>query len=330
MNMTAQKNRILLAALRNMPIILFVGLFLCFGVLAPDFFRYQSIENAVKQASYVGIVAVGMAFVLLTGGIDLSVGSNMYLSTVVAGLCIQRFALSPAAAFVICIGAGFTFAMTNAFIVTRLRVVPFIATLATLVAGRGLGRMLSQSRAISFPETITRIGSARLFDVVPYPIVLFALTLLAAWIMLHRTQWGRQIYAVGYNLESARKAGINTVRIRAIAYVVCGVFASFGGFISVAQLGNVNAGFGRGSEFDAIAAAVLGGISLFGGIGSIFPGVLLGAVMIQLVSTGLVSAKVDLYLHSMISALIIFAAVAIDSHRTILLKKMQQRHIRIE
>ncbi len=329
MSGSGKKHTIVLAALRNTPLILFVLLFVCFGILTPDFFRYQSIENAVKQASYIGIVATGMAFVLLTGGIDLSVGSNMYLSTVAAGLCIQRFGLPGWAAFTVCIGVGIVFAATNALIITRLRVIPFIATLATMVAGRGLGRMLLQSRAISYPEAITSIGSARLWGV-PYPIVLFAAILAAAWIMLHRTQWGRQIYAVGYNMEAARKAGINTVRISATAYVLCGAFASLGGFVSVAQLGNVNTGFGRGSEFDAIAAAVLGGISLFGGIGSIFPGVLLGAVMIQLVSTGLVSARVDLYLHSMISATIIFAAVAIDSRRTILLEKLQQRRIQIE
>ncbi len=135
---------------------------------------------------------------------------------------------------------------------------------------------------------------------------------------------------MGFNKEAARKAGINTDRALITAYVLCGLFASLGGFISVAQLGNVNAGFGKGDEFDAIAAAVLGGVSLFGGVGKVFPGVVLGAVFIQAVSNSLVSARVDLYLHPLIAAAFIFFAVFIDSLRNTYLAKLSRRNIRVE
>ena len=323
-------NNLIYFLLQNTPIVLFLLIFLLFGILSPDFLRYQSLENSVKQSSYIGIVAVGMMFVLLTGGIDLSVGSNMYVSAVVAGLCIQHFSAPIWVGVIVCLLVGLTFGAVNAFAVTKLGVIPFVVTLATMVAGRGIGLMFSQSRAVNFPDSITGIGSTEFLRIIPWPIIIFGIVVLSAWLVLHQTTLGKQLYAVGHNLDAARKAGIPTNRVRATAFVLCGLFASLGGLISVAQSGNVNAGFGKLDEFDAIAAAVLGGVSLFGGIGKVFPGVVLGAVIFQIVSTGLTSARIDLYLHDMISAAVIFLAVLFDSLRSSQLKKMQRRHIRVE
>lgn len=316
--------------LNNTPLLLFALLFIAFGLVAPQSLRYQSLENAFKQASYVGILAVGMTFVLLTGGIDLSVGSNMYVSAVVAGLAMQHFSIGPWLALPLCLFVGAMFGAVNAIAVAKLKIIPFVVTLAMMVTGRGVGLMFSKSRAVNFPDSVTGLGSAELFGLIPYPIVLFAAVVFCAWVLLERTTLGRQIYAVGYDKEAARKAGISTDRALVTAYVLCGVFASLGGFISVAQLGNVNAGFGKGDEFDAIAAAVLGGVSLFGGVGKVFPGVVLGAVFIQAVSNSLVSARVDLYLHPLIAAAFIFFAVFIDSLRNTYLAKLGRRNIRIE
>ncbi len=322
--------KLVMLGLRNTPLVLFVLIFIVFGIVSPNFFQYQSLENAVKQASYIGIVAVGMTFVLLTAGIDLSVGSNMYLSAATAGLMINHFSISPWTALIICLLVGFCFGAVNAFIVTRLGVIPFVATLGTMVAGRGLGLMLTKSRAVNFPGSITGIGAMEIFGFVPCPVFIFAIVVLCARIFLKQTTLGRQIYAVGHDREGARKAGINTKKVLSAAYIFCGLFAALGGFISVAQLGNVNAGFGQGDEFDAIAAAVLGGVSLFGGVGSVFPGVVIGAVLIQMVSAGLVAARIDLYLHPLVAAAIIFIAVLLDSFRNIQLKKLERRYIRVE
>lgn len=328
--MNEKRNRMIFALLNNTPLLLVVMLFVVFGLVAPQSLSYQNIENAVKQASYVGIVAVGMAFVLLTGGIDLSVGSNMYLSAVVAGLAMQRYSFGPWSALLFCLLVGAMFGAVNAFAVARLKIIPFVVTLAMMVTGRGIGLMFSKSRAVNFPDSVTGLGSAELFGLIPYPIVLFAAVVFCAWVLLERTTLGRQIYAVGFNRDAARKAGINTDMALIMAYVLCGVFAALGGFISVAQLGNVNAGFGKGDEFDAIAAAVLGGVSLFGGVGKVFPGVVLGAVFIQAVSSSLVSARVDLYLHPLIAAAFIFLAVFIDSLRNKYIAKLSRRNIRVE
>lgn len=150
----------LVILLRHTPLILFVVIFLFFGLLSPRFLSYQSFENVVKQASYIGIAAVGMTFVLLTAGIDLSIGSNMYLSAIVAGLLIRNYGLPAPLALVICLAVGLLFGAVNALVVTRLKIIPFVATLGTLWIGRGLGLWLTKSTPVEFPETITRIGAA--------------------------------------------------------------------------------------------------------------------------------------------------------------------------
>ena len=221
--------------------------------------------------------------------------------------------------------------------------------------GRGIALMLTRSQAVEFPESVTRLGSLHwpawqlggnpvpslpgaelpaiapdLAIGVPVPIWIFAIVVVVAALILRRTAIGRQIYAVGNDKESAQKAGISTDRVLIFAYVACGFLAALGGFVSVAQLGNVNAGFGEYKEFDAIAAAVLGGTSLFGGTGNVFPGTVLGAVLLRMIPTGLVSTQVDLYVQPLVQAAIIFAAVLIDSLRNMQLAALRRRHIRVE
>ncbi len=324
------KKQIPLILLQNMPLVLFILILLLFGMLSNRFLQIESLLTITKQASYIGIVAVGITFVLLTAGIDLSVGSNMYLSAIVAGVLINSYSVPVWLALIACLGVGFIFGSINAFFITRVKIIPFIVTLATMVAGRGLGLMITKSRAVSFPDSVVQIGSIQVFGFLPLPIVIFAAVVIFAHVFLKQLQIGRQIYAVGNDITAAEKAGINTVRVLASTYVVCGVLAALGGFISVAQLGIVNAGFGRGDEFDAIAAAVLGGVSLFGGIGTVFPGTVLGAILIQMVWRGLVFTQVDLYLQPLVFAGILFVAVFLDSVKNHYLAKLRRRHIRTD
>lgn len=326
--------------LRNTPLIMFVLLFVCFGALSEGFLEYKNFENIVKQASYIGIVAVGMTFVLLTAGIDLSVGSNMYLSAAVAGLLISRLACPVWLGLMACLGCGTLFGAVNAVAVARLKIIPFVATLGTMVAGRGVALMLTRSRAVAFPDSVRQLGALSWPQLrpaedaspigIPVPIWIFAAVVLAAALILRRTMIGRQIYAVGNDREAADKAGIHTGRVLAFAYIACGVLAALGGFVSVAQQGNLDPSFGETREFDAIAAAVLGGTSLFGGIGNVFPGTVLGAVLLRMIPAGLVSTQVQLYLQPLVLGAIIFAAVLIDSIRNTLLARLRRRHIRIE
>jgi ribose/xylose/arabinose/galactoside ABC-type transport system permease subunit len=164
---------------------------------------------------------------------------------------------------------------------------------------------------------------------IPVPIIVFALVVLIAHLILTRSQFGRQLYAVGNDIEAAKKAGINAERITFTAYIVSGLCAALGGFFLIAQIGRLTQPFGEGKELEVIAAAVLGGASLFGGVGSAF-GPVLGSVLIQMVQTGLVFAAVNIYLQPMIQAVIIFLAVFFDSLRGSRLAKLKRRHIRTE
>ncbi len=309
---------------------MFILVFVVFGLLAPRFFAVQNFENIVKQASFIGIVAVGMTFVLLTAGIDLSVGTNMYISALAAGLLMKNYHVHPALAFLACLGVGTLFGAVNAFFITKLKIIPFIVTLATLPAGRGLALYFSQSVAVPYPQSVLQLRTVELFGLIPLPIVVFLVVVAAAYIFLNMTPLGRQIYAVGNDIEAAKKAGINTDRVLATVYIICGLLAALGGFVSVGQLGIVNPAFGEGREFDAIAAAVLGGTSLFGGVGSVFPGTVIGAVLIQMIQTGLIFTKVDLYQQPLVTAGIIFFAVFLDAVRNTQLAKLRRRNIRTE
>lgn len=314
--------------LRNTSVILFVVVFLFFGIQSSRFFELENISNIIKQAAFTGVVAVGMTFVLLTGGIDLSVGSNIYLSALFAGLLMQQPGFEVGAGLIVALLTGLLFGAINAFCVVKLKIVPFVVTLATLVAGRGLGTAITESHGIDYPRSLLDFGVSSLLGI-PTPIIVFGAVVLSAHFVLTRTPFGRQLYAVGNDTEAAKKAGINTARVTASAYMICGVCAALGGYILIAQIGRLTQPFGEGKELEVIAAAVLGGTSLFGGVGNAF-GAVIGSVLIQMVATGLVFTEVNIYLQPMVQAAIIFLAVFFDSLRGSRLARLKRRYIRAE
>jgi ribose/xylose/arabinose/galactoside ABC-type transport system permease subunit len=220
------------------------------------------------------------------------------------------------------------FGAVNAFCIVQLRIAPFIVTLATLVAGRGLGTAITESFGIEMPRSFLQFGASSLYGI-PTPVVIFAAVVLAAHFVLTRTQFGRQIYAVGHDLEAARKAGINTNRILFSVYVICGVCAAIGGVTLIALVGRLNQTFGVGKEFDVITAAVLGGTSLFGGVGNAF-GAVVGSVLVQMAQAGMVFLGVNIYLQPMVLAGIIFLAVFFDALRESRLARLRRRRIRMD
>jgi ribose transport system permease protein len=323
-----QNNRILLYILKNMPVMLFVLIFIGFSLLDQRFFTWQNFDNILRSASFVGIVAVGMTFVLLTGGIDLSVGAAMYIAGGLVGIMLEKnynIWLTLGVALL----SGLLFGLVNAFLITRFKIIPFMVTLGTLTAGRGLALLITHSRALSFPPQI-KIGAVKVFGILPVPVFVFLLVVIAAMIILRLTPLGRQIYALGNDLEAAKKAGLNTDRLTAFVYIVSGFCAALAAIIAITQQGRVSASFGTGVEFRAIAASVLGGTSLFGGIGTVFPGTVIGILLMQMIQTGMVYLQVDGYLQDIVVALVILFAIFIDAQRTALLRRLEKRRIRVE
>lgn len=299
--------------LHNATLLLFVLVFATFGILAPQFLRFDNLVNILIQSSGLAIVAVGMTFVLLTAGIDLSVGSIMFLAGVIAG----KMAVLGLPVWAGCLAVlliGLLFGLLNGVFIHRFKLIPFIVTLATFYIGRGVGLYLSDTRAINLPESFLSIGSARVMGI-PFPIIIMVVIVFSAHLVLRRTLFGRQMYALGHSIEKARKAGLPIKKIMLSVYIICGFCAATGGLVAIAQLGAVSPTFGLQSEFTAIAAAVLGGTSLFGGKGSVFPGTFVGAVIIQALQNGLVMINTDPYLYPVITGGVIFLIVCIDSIR---------------
>ncbi len=316
--------RITLPLLKNVPLILFVVIFALFSLLDPRFFTVSNFSNILLSSSFIGIVAVGMTFVLLTGGIDLSVGATMYIT---AGILALLLELGWPLWAVIPIGllAGTLWGCLNAFLIAKVKIIPFMATLGTLTVGRGVGLLITQSRNISVPPEM-RFGAQNAL----IPITVFALVVLVAYIVLNYTATGRQIYAMGNDAEAAKKAGLNTTRLTASVYIISGFCAALGAVIALSQQGMVSASFGEGIEFRAIAAAVLGGASLFGGVGNVFPGTVVGVLLIQMIANGMIYLQVDLYLQDMVAALVILFAVFIDAVRIRVIRRLERRNIRVE
>jgi ribose transport system permease protein len=326
--MNAVRTRLFLWLLNKASVVLFAGVLAIFGLLAPRFLQPENLANILIQSSSTAIVAIGMTFVLLTAGVDLSVGSIMFVSASVAGKMILGG--SPLwLALMAILFMGLAGGALNAFFIVRLRIAPFIVTLSTLYIGRGFGLWITETRAMNLPGSVLRIGSDRVLGV-PVPILVLAGVLALAHLILTRTPFGRQVYAVGRDVDAARKAGVGAGRVLGLVYVIGGLCAAVGGILSLAQLGAVSPTFGVNKEFAAIAAAVLGGTSLFGGRGSVFPGTVIGAVLIQSIENGLVILNADPYLYPLVTSAVIFLAVLTDSLRSALLAKLGQRKIRID
>jgi len=280
----------------------------------------------LRQATHLGVMAVGMSFVLLVAGVDLSVGATMYVAAVLLGLYFT--ALPPWLCLLIAIAIGLVFGTINAFFVVKLRVAPFIVTLATLYVGRGVGLYLSDTKMVPASPTVLEFARGSLLGA-PTPIFIAAASVAVGFVLLRLTPFGRYVYAIGGDREGARKAGINVERVTFAVYSLCGAFAGLGGFISVSQVAAASSTFGERMEFLVIAAAVLGGTSLFGGHGGLL-GPVFGAILIQTVQNGLVMIDADPYIYPLITATIIFVAVLIDSLRARAIARLERRLIRVE
>jgi ribose transport system permease protein len=320
------RNRLRLLLLQNAPLLLFVVLLAVFGLLSDRFLTPTNFVNILIQSAHVAIIAIGMTFVLLIAGIDLSVGANMYVSAAILGLYLKG--LPATVSFPITMLIGLAFGAINAWFVTRLRVAAFITTLATLFIGRGLALYLSDTKMVFFNDEILTLGRSAFLGI-PSAIWAFAVVFVVAFVVLRDTTFGRQIYAVGADPEAAAKAGINVRRIVFAVYCICGLCAAIGGLVSASQVAVAASTFGFQKEFPVIAAAVLGGTSLFGGRGGV-GGTVFGAVLIQSVENGLVMLNANPYLYPLIISSIIFLAVFVDSSRTAILERLERRKIRIE
>ncbi len=266
-------------------LILVLSLFL----LATQTDRFLTTDNLLNQGrlmAEVGLVALPMTFIIITAGIDLSVGSILGLAAIVLGVMWKNVGL-PLEAAVLCSLAAGTFAgFVNGWFITRINVPPLIMTLASLALYRGLAEGISQARSVrGYPDWFYQLGQGEIFGI-PTQLWILLVAILVAWVLLACTVFGRSLYAIGHNEIGARFSGIPVDRYKLIIYTASGFMAALAGCIFVSRVSTTRSDMGTGLELDVIAAVVLGGTSIFGGVGTV-AGTVLGFVMIQLLKNGL-------------------------------------------
>ncbi len=292
-------------------VIAFVLISLYLAVTTPTFLTTANVLSILLATSLIGLVAVGETFVIVTSGIDLSVGSVVAFTGVMAGLTLQAHWPVPIA-MLVGIGTGVICGIFNAFAITMLGMAPFIVTLALLAMARGLAFIVTGGNTVfGFPDNFDNIGGGNLGPM-PIAALITLGTFLVASIVLSRTVFGAEIYAVGGNREAARLAGIPVGRTLAGVYIISGALAGLGGVVLAGRLDSAQPIAAEGLELNAIAAVVIGGASLFGGKGSML-GTLLGVLIIGLINNGLTLKNVQPFWVQFIQGAVIFGAVLIDS-----------------
>lgn len=312
--------------LQTLPVVFLVVVVLVFGCLSNRFLSMANFINILLQSAHLAILAIGMSFVLLVAGVDLSVGAVMYVVSVLLSLYLT--VLPPWLCLPVVLAVGASFGAVNGFLIVVLRVAPFIATLATLFVGRGIGLFLSDTKTVLARPPVMALARQSVFGI-RMPLLLAFGGIALAFFLLRLAPFGRYVFAIGADREGARRAGIKVERKIFALYCLSGAFAALAGFVLLSQIAAASSTFGERKEFQAIAAAVLGGTSLFGGRGGVF-GPVLGAVLIQTVGSGLVMTDTNPYVYPLVTAAIIFLAVLLDSLRTRATAQLERRRIRIE
>ncbi|HEU5240040.1 MAG TPA: ABC transporter permease [Pyrinomonadaceae bacterium] len=265
--------------------ILLIVLCAIVAAINPNFLLAINLQNLARQIGAFGIFSIGLGLVIITGGIELSVGSMMALLGVLMSMMLTEWKLGVIVAVVVCIGLAMSLGMIHGLLVTRVKMQPFIVTLCGLLFYRGLARFITKDETKGFGtvgglDFLRFLANGNLFGI-PMPFVLLVLIALVTWIVLHRSVYGRYLFATGKNAEAARYAGVNTRRIVTVAYVISGALTGISGIVFAFYTNSVSpANHGNAYELYGIAAAVLGGCSLRGGEGSVI-GIIIGAALLQ-------------------------------------------------
>ena len=294
-------------------------LIILFSIFAPRFASVTNLTNIFTQISINTVIAVGMTFVILLGGIDLSVGSVLALATVVAGQIITKgiwpVPIAIVLAVLAAVGVGAACGLFNGFVTERWKIPSFIVTLGMLNIARGAALQISNSRTIfSFPPAFNAFGTKTFFGVLPFIFIVAVVLVLLGRFILNRTVFGRMIYAIGNNEEAVRLSGHNPSIYKIAAFTLCGVTVGLAAIMYMLRLNIASPILGVGFELNAIAAVVIGGTSMSGGKGSMV-GTFLGACIMGVLNNGLLLIGMGDFARQMVTGAIIILAVIIDTYR---------------
>lgn len=289
-------------------------LVLVLSLLSPHFLTTENLLNITRQVAVNAILATGMTFVIISAGIDLSVGSVLALSG-----CVMAIALHAGVGIfpgiLLAVGVGSLCGLANGFMTGYLRVPPFIATLGMMSVARGLALVVTGGYPIfELPEGFSYLGTGYLWDVLPVSLLFTILVLVAAHFVLTRMKLGRYVYVIGGNEEAAVLSGVNVRATKMLIYTICGFLAGLASVVFVSRLNSAQPTAGIAYELDAIAATVIGGTSLFGGVGSI-GGTVIGALIMGVLRNGLNLLNVSSFWQQVVIGVVIITAVYVDQLR---------------
>ncbi len=295
---------------RNISVFYLLGVLVVASVfmsmLDPNFFTARNLFNVLNQQSTIGIVTVGVAIALICGCIDLTVGNVLATTAAVAALMITA-GYNEVHVIILTLLVGLFAGTINGFIVVKLRIDSFIATLGLMSVYQGLALIIPNGNNIYLNNRFAWFGTYRIYDIVPIPVVYFAMITIIAYFAMRFTRFGRNLYSIGGNSEAAFLAGVNLDRNRIIAYAISGLLASFASLVVISRIGQSQPAMGASYPLEAIAASVIGGVSLMGGKGTVL-GIFLGVILLGLIRNSLNLLRVPgSYQYVMLGAVIVLA-----------------------
>ncbi len=293
-----------------------------FASLSPRFLLPDNIFNILRQVSIVGIISVGMTFVMLTGGIDLSCGSVVGASCVGAALLMTKASMHPVLACLIMVCFGTILGLANAYFISQLKVPPFIATLGMMTSVRGIAYIITGGLPVfGFNRSFTVLGQGYL-GVVPIPVIVMLIVFAFGIVFLSKTRLGRHIYGVGGNEEASRLSGVHVKKIKYLVYGLAGFMSSLAGVVLLARVNSGQPNAGAGYEMDVITGVVLGGVSMSGGQGRLIM-VVVGVMIMGILTNGMTMLTINEYVQQFVKGMVLIGAVALDS----LIKSQKSRQI---
>ena len=300
-----------------------VILYILFAIVGNNFFTWDTAENILQSAYYIGFMAFGVTFIIITGGIDLSLGTVMMCSALVGAYSFNAWGLPLWVGVLITLVIAVLFGLMNGIMVAKLGLPPFIATLGSQMISMGIGSIITKVQAQTWPAASAEIGGwfkkalvrTKVFDFIPVGAIWLALFFVLAALILHKTKMGRYLYAIGSNEEAARLSGINTANWKIGAYVLSGFFVGMAALFYAAVYSTITPGTGAGQEMHGITGVIVGGTSMAGGSGTMV-GTLIGVFIMSVLKNGLPACGLQAPWQNFFTGVVVIGAVLLDIQRT--------------
>ena len=300
-----------------------VILYILFAIVGNNFFTWDTAENILQSAYYIGFMAFGVTFIIITGGIDLSLGTVMMCSALIGAYSFNAWGLPLGVGVILTLAIAMIFGLLNGVMIAKLGLPPFIATLGSQMVSMGIGSIITKVQAQTWPAASAEIGGwfkkllvrTKVFDMIPIGAIWLLLFFIIAALILHKSKFGRYLYAIGSNEEAARLSGINTSNWKIGAYVLSGFFVGMAALFYAAVYSTITPGTGAGQEMHGITGVIVGGTSMAGGSGTMV-GTLIGVFIMSVLKNGLPACGLQAPWQNFFTGIVVIGAVLLDIQRT--------------